>query len=400
MKRVSESCQVLDELADDAYQHLLVARRSDTLPWRRLYTEASLMRTLADLMLQRIPDEATIELCIARLDRILVIAGAPGADRRELVLLLISKIQKDHLPSEPFRCLSPSTLVPSLDVAAVLVLAGPNAVPRHGQPPSISVFQRRLRHEPFLLPGFASDWPAMNEHPWRSLEYLRSVAGRGRIVPVEVGGDYRTDDWTQELIAWESFLDSLDETQRRDQRIVYMAQHNILDQFPSLRADIIVPDYAYTSLSPPSGYPQYRPPANDEQLVINAWLGPKGTVSPGHTDPYFNLYAQIVGRKTVWLAPPSASAHMYPYPPPVSAAPADSVHNPATNNLEPSMSNTTKVDVFCDRTNESRFAMFWEKVVPTALSVTLEPGDVLFFPPGWWHAMRSEDTSFSVSMWF
>ena len=43
---------------------------------------------------------------------------------------------------------------------------------------------------------------------------------------------------------------------------------------------------------------------------------------------------------------------------------------------------------------------FWKDVPPRAMSVTLEPGDLLFFPPGWWHAMRSEETSFSVSMWF
>lgn len=69
------------------------------------------------------------------------------------------------------------------------------------------------------------------------------------------------------------------------------------------------------------------------------------------------------------------------------------------------MSNTSRVDVFAERPHErdrdsDEFPAFWEQAVPRAQSTTLHPGDVLFFPPGWWHAMRSEETSFSVSMWF
>ena len=145
-------------------------------------------------------------------------------------------------------------------------------------------------------------------------------------------------------------------------------------------------------------------------------------------DPFFNFYGtlprsdapsplshirtgQIVGRKTVWLAPPSASAYMFPYPSPPAIPPdADTSgsderpRNPAANTESPSMSNTSCVDVFSpspagDAPSEPH-AAFWKHVPPVAMSVTLEPGDLLFFPPGWWHAMRSEETSFSVSMWF
>lgn len=63
------------------------------------------------------------------------------------------------------------------------------------------------------------------------------------------------------------------------------------------------------------------------------------------------------------------------------------------------MSNTSQVDVFSD-VSEKEFPLFVEHVVPEAICVTLEAGDLLFFPPAWWHALRSEETSFSVSMWF
>lgn len=69
------------------------------------------------------------------------------------------------------------------------------------------------------------------------------------------------------------------------------------------------------------------------------------------------------------------------------------------------MSNTSRVEVLLSSpekvaSSRSEFPDFWSKAVPAAVSVTLDPGDLLFFPPGWWHAMRSEEASFSVSMWF
>ncbi|GLB35067.1 putative cupin-like domain containing protein [Lyophyllum shimeji] len=225
--------------------------------------------------------------------------------------------------------------------------------------------------------------------------YLRSVSGPGRVVPVEVGEDYRDHDWTQKLMDWDEFLGSLDLADQppppKRAKTTYLAQHNLLIQFPSLRADIIIPDYVYACMDPP-GSAGYRPPGNEEQLLINMWLGPQGTVSPAHTDPYYNLFVQVVGRKTVWLAPPNMTSFMYPY------SSTDAFHNAAANSEEPSMSNTSRVDVFSVETDE--FPEFWNTVVPEAKMAILEPGDLLYIPPGWWHAMRSEETSFSVSLWF
>jgi lysine-specific demethylase 8 len=93
---------------------------------------------------------------------------------------------------------------------------------------------------------------------------------------------------------------------------------------------------------------------------------------------------------------------MYPFPPTSVSSETQATErtrNPAANLLAPSMANTAQVDVFSDQ-SKNKFPLFWRDAVPEALSATLEPGDVLFFPPGWWHAMRSEEMSFSVSMWF
>ena len=106
--------------------------------------------------------------------------------------------------------------------------------------------------------------------------------------------------------------------------------------------------------------------------------------------------AQVVGRKTVWLAPPSVSTSMHPYPP-ANVTDKSHTHNPAANTTNPSMSNTSQINVFDPSEDHPEFET---SVVPKAMNALLEPGDLLFIPPGWWHAMRSEETSFSVSMWF
>ncbi|EEB97097.1 hypothetical protein MPER_03647 [Moniliophthora perniciosa FA553] len=93
---------------------------------------------------------------------------------------------------------------------------------------------------------------------------------------------------------WDAFLATLelDEQNKVPQTdILFLAQHNLLMQFPKLNGDIIIPDYAYSSLPSPPGCAEYKPPGNEEQLIVNGWLGPKGTVSPAHTQSISDTFA-------------------------------------------------------------------------------------------------------------
>lgn len=76
----------------------------------------------------------------------------------------------------------------------------------------------------------------------------------------------------------------------------------------------------------------------------------------------------------MWMAPPRCGAGMY-----------------ATGN-------TSRVDVFAAEHPEH--PEFASQVEGFAMRATLGPGDLLYMPAGWWHAMRAESRSFSVSMWF
>ncbi|KAJ7632149.1 hypothetical protein FB45DRAFT_911645 [Roridomyces roridus] len=330
---------LLDQVVATAYENLT---KTSLYCWRRLHTDASLLSALSSP-----PEDA-----IAKLDKAIIVSGAAGNGRLELILDLIEELQAENYPSRTFTASAVAESA-ALDVSGA-------TIPCLAKPPSLATFQTREYQAPFILRSYASDWPALNERPWASSDYLRAVSGPARVVPVEVGRDYRTDDWSQKIMPWDTFLDSLDGTEP-----LYLAQHSLLMQFPALRGDIIVPDYVYAALPR-----QTMPPENDEQLVINAWLGPKDTVSPAHTDPYYNIYIQVAGYKTVWVSPPSSDG-MY-----------------ATGN-------TSAVDVFS--TDQTEWPNFLNVAAQTAC---LGPGDVLYLPAGWWHAMRSESRSFSVSMWF
>ena len=278
------ACAQLDDLIQLAYKEMARAfQKAAPLCWRRMYTDVCILRTLADLVDRESPKtNAVLRAGIGRLDRAIVIAGPCGDGRLELIQDLIAEIQADVTPADASQELPPSPA--TRQIALPRTFAGP--VSRLEAPPSFSAFTSRLCSQPFVLPGFIRDWPALTDHPWRSLAYLRKVFGPGRVVPIEVGSDYRSDDWTQKMMEMDEFLDALSGFAHGNPKrspILYLAQHSIFLQFPALRDDIILPDYLYSSPPPQDNYPQYQPPRTEEQLVMNAWLGPAGTVSPAHT---------------------------------------------------------------------------------------------------------------------
>ncbi len=268
--------------------------------WRRLYTEACLIHSLMDCITSSECNSSFWNNAVGRLDHAIVIAGSPGVGRLNLLLDAIQRIQETHLPTQ-IRSSNDHTLDNSVDLRELNLLVNSHQpIPCLPRPPSFSTFQAMSSLSPFVLRGHASHWPAIVEGRWSSKSHLRRVAGRGRVIPVEVGADYRTDTWTQTLMDWELFLDYLwpSETGGNTSEIIYLAQHNLFKQFPDLALDIVKPDYVYCSLDAPNSFPSYEPPSNEDQLVLNAWFGPAGTISPAHTvsrnDSYTYL-SQIIG---------------------------------------------------------------------------------------------------------
>lgn len=358
--------------------------------WRALHSDAILVACAATVLMAGrkhvAPD--TLTRRIADLDRALVISGAPN--REPFVHALLTHLQDMLRVPQAKRRRTHAAAADTLHIPLTLVSAA-QTIPTYDHAPSLSTFYTHCpgmntpHGRPFIIRGFASAWPALTR--WRDPIYLRDRAGPARIVPVETGARYTDAAWGQAMIPWAQFLDRIAWGKDEAGEALYLAQHTLHKQFPWLAEDVLVPDYVY-ACPPREG--------GDIEPIVSAWLGPASTVSPAHTDPYYNCYVQVVGHKHVWLAPPST--------PSMQAYTSDDA-----DMFAHLMGNTSRVDVMSPTLPPA----FVRDVVPLAEQAELHPGDLLFLPPMWWHAMCSTSKvslissftpppsqSFSVSFWF
>lgn len=235
--------------------------------------------------------------------------------------------------------------------------------------------------ESMVMRGLIEDWPAVSK--WKNINYLMEMTNSGeRLVPCEIGENYLSTDWTQEIIPFKQFVDRFI-VNRKEKG--YMAQHDLLNQISSLKEDVLVPDIVYVDTENHK-YPRPKAVA----LYYNVWIG-YDTVSPLHHDNLFNLFCQVVGYKYVRLYPPTTNGieAMEPY---------TDLHGKTIN-----MTNTSSVNVRFSCQEEvdvgrKNFPNFpWDS---NYIDVVLGPGDCLFIPRGWWHYIESSSFSISVSLWF
>ena len=196
-------------------------------------------------------------------------------------------------------------------------------------------------NQPVILTDAISGWPAL--YRW-SEDYFREHYG-DKII--ECQGE-RNDDPDYEprshlhkqKMTFAYFLDAMDGNDR------YMVATNSGVNIPALEG-----------LYADCGHLPYLTP--DKRGYF--WCGPAGTHTPWHHDLTNNLLAQVVGRKRVQLVPAGFVGRMENYLHVYSR-----IENPAASGI-------------------------------TVYDFVLGPGEVLFLPIGWWHAVTSLDFSVTIS---
>ncbi|XP_054127268.1 LOW QUALITY PROTEIN: bifunctional peptidase and arginyl-hydroxylase JMJD5 [Melozone crissalis] len=343
--------------------------------WRQVYAYGCLFGALAEVAAGR-PLSRAVRLCDLGL-----LMGASVLDN---VLARLVRALQPHLPRA----------APRDGARAQVAPAPPSPLPRRPglpapaaegerplqsvrpEPPPPCAVQReelipRLRcpslehfrdnylvpQRPVVLEGVMDHWPCMRK--W-SVDYFCQVAGC-RTVPVELGARYTDEEWSQQLMTVSDFISQyiMDEN-----NVGYLAQHQLFDQIPELKEDISIPDYCCLG------------EGEEDDITINAWFGPGGTVSPLHQDPQQNFLAQVLGRKYIRLYSPQDSENLYPHE-------SQILHN------------TSQVDV--EDPDLVKFPNFTKAAFQSCI---LMPGQILFIPVKYWHYVRSLELSFSVSFWW
>ena len=132
----------------------------------------------------------------------------------------------------------------------------------------------------------------------------------------------------------------------------------------------------YSELAHDFPLPQWAP---IDSCCTNLWFGEGGNLTSLHFDTTENFLVQIYGRKKVRLFSPINTPHLYP-------------HGLKTGGRF-NFSRITDLDADL----KTLYPLFDGA---RYLEETLDPGDILYLPPGWWHEVRTIDLGISLNFWF
>ena len=356
-------------ILDFTWERLNIGDWKDVdISWRYVYTIASTLTSISQYRLLVTDYRYSFDIVMKTCDYGLLM-GAPVCDN--ILARLSVALQEDFRErhgegiNEPSKKrevdTEPISKKIKLDNEEIPVIDPGNEVKRCHSP-SLEKFTRDIlpQNEPCIITGAMDFWPALSSRKW-NLDYIKEKAGY-RTVPIELGSKYTDDSWSQKLMTVKEFIDMYVSNETKEEKVGYLAQHQLFNQIPELQDDIVIPDYCYIG--------------EKDDVDINAWFGPKGTISPLHYDPKHNFLAQIIGQKYIKLYSYNETDKLYPH---------------STTLLH----NTSQVDV--ENPDGDEFPKFKEAHSSECI---LGEGEMLYMPPKYWHYIRSLSVSFSVSFWW
>eukprot|EP01135_Chromosphaera_perkinsii_P011285 Nk52_evm66s2367 gene=Nk52_evmTU66s2367 len=124
--------------------------------------------------------------------------------------------------------------------------------------------------------------------------------------------------------------------------------------------------------------------ASKKKFIENFWVGPEGSISPCHKDPYNNFLCQLSGAKYVRLYAPENQSSLYPY-------------------RMRTRKNTSSIDImtyYGDLKMSDGSLRYPQAGKAPYMECILQPGDVLFIPKHHWHYVHSLSYSVSANFWW
>ncbi len=210
------------------------------------------------------------------------------------------------------------------------------------------------RNRPVRLTGLVTHWPALTR--W-GLDHFAAMAGE-RMVEAQVArvgaDDYElAKDNHRRLVRFADLVEWLRADEASND--VYVTAYNSGTNAASLGPlwDDLGPVALLDRRSDRDGF---------------LWLGPRGTLTPWHHDLTNNLLVQVMGAKRVSLAPPWALARM-----------------------------RNHQHCFSGWGNEPLAAGPGDADRPPVIETVIAPGEAIFLPVGWWHAVEAVDLSASIT---
>jgi hypothetical protein len=223
---------------------------------------------------------------------------------------------------------------------------------RLAAPPSQQEFEERFLKpgRPVLISGIVDKWPAASL--WNP-EHLVSRVGKNQ-VPVSVmpsAGDYAGA--VRKKMELAEYMASLTQPRQGPQE-TYLGEVPLAKFFPELLGDV------------------ERPRLFPDEDPLNAvmYMG-RRQFSQLHYHPQGSAtLCQVFGHKRLWLYPPDQTPYLYKYP---------------WNSDNSNMSLTTSDPATFPKFSKAR-----------AIELVIGPGELLFIPIYWWHAIQNEELNIAV----
>lgn len=235
--------------------------------------------------------------------------------------------------------------------------------------PSRQEFEERFLfpQRPAIISGAMDDWPALGR--WTN-DYLADKVGARTVHPYKHKAhasfgprgvlNPKNGQMDTPPMKLAEYIDLLSGSAISD-GLLYIALLPIRSTLPELWPDVRFPPFV----------------DEDKFIDVRFWLGPGNNFTPLHYDPNNNFLAQLRGRKQVMLCPPREISRVYPFPFRYAAN-----HFSQVNVLSPDLGQ------FPSWAHADR-AVF-----------ELGPGDMLFLPVYWWHAVWGMDQNMSINYWW